>query len=85
MQSQEVLDVFAPFLSIRAWGLIPYALLMALEGDWIGQAKTRPLLPLALLMASINMALDAYWVEGLWVEGTDFQFAPASRNLHIFR
>lgn len=66
MQSQEVRNVFVPFLSIRAWGLIPYALLMALEGDWIGQAKTRPLLPLALLMASINMALDAFWVEGLW-------------------
>ena len=66
MANEAVRDLFTPFLAIRGWGFVPYALLMALEADWIGQAKTKPLLPLALTMAGINIVLDAYWVEGLW-------------------
>ena len=66
MANREVQDLFTPFLAVRGWGFVPYALLMALEADWIGQAKTKPLLPLALTMAGINIVLDAYWVEGLW-------------------
>ena len=66
MANREVRDLFTPFLAIRGWGFVPYALLMALEADWVGQAKTKPLLPLALTMAGINILLDAYWVEGLW-------------------
>lgn len=66
MANRDVQDLFTPFMAVRGWGLAPYALLMALEADWIGQAKTKPLLPLALTMAGINIVLDAFWVEGLW-------------------
>ena len=66
LESPEVQAVFEPFLSVRGWGLIPFAVLMAVESDWIGQAKTRPILALALLMASLNVVLDAMWVEGWW-------------------
>lgn len=66
LESPDVQAVFEPFLSIRGWGLIPFAVLMALEADWIGQTKTRPILFLAFLMASINIVLDGMWVEGLW-------------------
>ena len=40
MANREVQDLFTPFLAVRGWGFVPYALLMALEADWIGQAKT---------------------------------------------
>lgn len=66
LQNADVQAVFEPFLGVRAWGLIPFSLLMAVEADWIGQAKTRPILALALLMAGANMVLDAMWVEGWW-------------------
>ena len=66
LTNPDVQAVFEPFLGIRAWGLLPFALLMAVEADWIGQAKTRPILALALLMASTNVVLDAMWVEGWW-------------------
>ena len=66
LTNPNVQAVFEPFLGIRAWGLLPFALLMAVEADWIGQARTRPILALALLMASTNMVLDAMWVEGWW-------------------
>ena len=66
VQHDEVREVFLSFLSIRAWGLIPFAILMAAEGDWIGQAKSWPILVLAGTMALTNMVLDAMWVEGLW-------------------
>ena len=66
LESPEVQAVFEPFLGVRGWGLIPFAVLMAVESDWIGQAKTRPILALALLMASLNVVLDAMWVEGWW-------------------
>ncbi|HAY57114.1 MAG TPA: hypothetical protein DCX49_06720, partial [Flavobacteriales bacterium] len=66
LATPEVRAVFEPFLSIRAWGLIPFSVLMAVEADWIGQAKTKPILLLAMLMASTNVVLDAMWVEGLW-------------------
>ena len=66
LATPEVRAVFEPFLGIRAWGLIPFSVLMAVEADWIGQAKTKPILLLALLMASTNVLLDAMWVEGLW-------------------
>ncbi|MEC7949795.1 MAG: MATE family efflux transporter [Bacteroidota bacterium] len=66
LQNPDVQAVFEPFLGVRAWGLIPFAVLMAVEADWIGQAKTRPILALALLMASTNVVLDAMWVEGWW-------------------
>ena len=66
LQNTAVQDVFAPFLTIRGWGLIPFGVLMAIEGDWIGQARTRPILVLALLMATTNVVLDAMWVEGWW-------------------
>ena len=66
IQNADVQAVFEPFLGIRAWGLIPFSILMAVEADWIGQAKTRPILFLALLMALTNVILDAMWVEGLW-------------------
>ena len=66
LSNPEVQAVFEPFLGIRAWGLLPFAVLMAVEADWIGQAKTRPVLVLALLMASTNVVLDALWVEGWW-------------------
>ena len=59
LESPDVQAVFEPFLSIRGWGLIPFAVLMALEADWLGQTKTRPILFLAFLMASINIVLDA--------------------------
>ena len=66
LQNPDVQAVFEPFLGVRAWGLLPFALLMAVESDWIGQAKTRPILILASLMASTNVVLDAMWVEGWW-------------------
>ena len=66
LANPEVQAVFEPFLGIRAWGLLPFAVLMAVEADWIGQAQTRPILALALLMASTNVVLDAMWVEGWW-------------------
>lgn len=66
LENPEVQAVFEPFLRVRGWGLIPFAVLMAIEADWIGQALTRPILVLALLMASINVVLDAMWVEGWW-------------------
>ena len=66
LHNAEVQAVFEPFLGIRAWGLIPFSVLMAVEGDWIGQAKTGPILALALMMASTNVVLDAMWVEGWW-------------------
>ena len=66
LTNPDVQAVFEPFLGIRAWGLLPFALLMAVEADWIGQARTRPILALALLMASTNVVLDAMWVEGWW-------------------
>ena len=66
LSSPEVQAVFEPFLGIRGWGLLPFAILMAMESDWIGQAKTRPILALALLMALMNVVLDAMWVEGWW-------------------
>ena len=66
LESPDVQAVFEPFLGVRGWGLIPFAVLMAVESDWIGQAKTRPILALALLMASLNVVLDAMWVEGWW-------------------
>ena len=66
LTNPDVQAVFEPFLGIRAWGLLPFAVLMAVEADWIGQAKTRPILALALLMASTNVVLDAMWVEGWW-------------------
>ena len=66
LTNPDVQAVFEPFLGIRAWGLLPFALLMAVEADWIGQAKTRPILALALFMASTNVVLDALWVEGWW-------------------
>ena len=66
LTNPNVQAVFEPFLGIRAWGLLPFALLMAVEADWIGQARTRPILALALLMASTNVVLDAMWVEGWW-------------------
>lgn len=62
----DVAEVFTSFLAIRGWGLVPYALLMAVEGDWIGQAKSWPILLVAATMASFNVVLDAMWVEGLW-------------------
>ena len=66
LQNPDVQAVFEPFLGVRAWGLIPFSVLMAVESDWIGQAKTRPILILASLMASTNVVLDAMWVEGWW-------------------
>ena len=66
LTNPDVQAVFEPFLGIRAWGLLPFAVLMAVEADWIGQARTRPILALALLMASTNVVLDAMWVEGWW-------------------
>ena len=66
LERPEVRNVFTPFLGIRGWGFVPYALLMAVEGDWIGQAKTRPILLIAVVMAGTNMVLDAMWVEGMW-------------------
>ena len=66
LTNPDVQAVFEPFLGIRAWGLLPFAVLMAVEADWIGQAKTRPILALALLMASTNVVLDVIWVEGWW-------------------
>ena len=66
LTNPDVQAVFEPFLGIRAWGLLPFAMLMAVEADWIGQARTRPILALALLMASTNVVLDAMWVEGWW-------------------
>ena len=66
LHNADVQAVFEPFLGIRAWGLIPFSVLMAVEGDWIGQAKTGPILALALIMASTNVVLDAMWVEGWW-------------------
>ena len=66
LANADVQAIFEPFLGVRAWGLIPFAVLMAIEADWIGQAKTRPILALALLMACTNVVLDAMWVEGWW-------------------
>ena len=66
LANPEVQAVFEPFLGIRAWGLLPFAVLMAVEADWIGRAQTRPILALALLMAGTNVVLDAMWVEGWW-------------------
>ncbi|MDA0945688.1 MAG: hypothetical protein RLZZ314_1426 [Bacteroidota bacterium] len=66
IQHPEVRNVFTSFLGIRLWGLLPYALLMAIEGDWIGQAKSWPILLVSLVMAGFNVLLDGMWVEGLW-------------------
>ncbi|MDA0729495.1 MAG: MATE family efflux transporter [Bacteroidetes bacterium] len=66
IHNPDVRNIFTSFLGIRMWGLLPYALLMAIEGDWIGQAKSWPILLVSVVMAGFNVLLDGMWVEGLW-------------------
>lgn len=62
--SDEVRDVFTPFLNIRLWGFIPYGVTFALTAYWTGLARTNLLLVVSLTTALTNLFLDYALIEG---------------------
>ena len=64
IESNEVRNVFEPYLNTRLWGAIPYGITFALTAYWTGLAKTRLLLAVSLTTALTNLGLDYAFIEG---------------------
>ena len=58
--------VFTEFFAIRLLGFIPFTALLAFNALYTGTAKTWPILAIGACSATINIVLDAAWVEGWW-------------------
>lgn len=59
-------SVFTEFFAIRLLGFIPFTSLLAFNALYTGTAKTWPILAIGLCSATVNIVLDAAWVEGWW-------------------
>lgn len=72
--SREVEDLAATYLHVRLWGAPAAIAVFAINGWLIAQERTRAVLVLQLVINSINIALDLWFVLGLgWgVEGVAF-------------
>ena len=64
IQSDEVRNVFEPYLDTRLWGSIPYGTTFAMTAYWTGLARTRLLLAVSLSTAFSNLFLDYTLIEG---------------------
>ena len=58
--------VFTEFFAIRLLGFIPFTALLAFNALYTGTAKTWPILAIGACSATVNIVLDAAWVEGWW-------------------
>ena len=64
IQDPGIRSMFESFFSIRLLGFIPFSILLALNAFYTGTAKTWPILLVAAVTGTINILLDAAWVEG---------------------
>ena len=58
--------VFTEFFAIRLLGFIPFTSLLAFNALYTGTARTWPILAIGMCTATLNIVLDAAWVEGWW-------------------